>query len=80
MEIEPNLTSNLWTCLFVHKDTPQDVRDKIIEVASKTVMSERAQEVATNTGAQIYWMGPEESAAMVAADIAQAAYVNGLLE
>ena len=43
-------------------------------------MSERAQEVATNTGAQIYWMGAEESAAMVAADIAQAAYVNSLLE
>ena len=80
MEIEPTLTSNLWNGLFVHKDTPQDVRDKIIAVASKTVMSDRAQEVATNTGAQIYWMGPEESAAMVAADIAQAAYVNGLLE
>ena len=80
MEIEPTLTSNLWNGLFVHKDTPQDVRDKIIAVASKTVMSDRAQEVATNTGAQIYWMGADESAAMIAADIEQNAYVNGLLE
>ena len=80
MEIEPSLTSNLWNGLFVHKDTPQDVRDKIIAVASKTVMSDRAQEVATNTGAQIYWMGADESAAMIAADIEQNAYVNGLLE
>ena len=78
-EIEPSLTSNLWNGLFVHKDTPQDVRDKIIAVASKAVMTERAQAL-TSTGAQVYWMGPEESAAMVAADIEQDAYVSGLLE
>ena len=52
-EIEPTLTSNLWNGLFVHKDTPQDVRDKIIAVASKTVMTERAQAL-TSTGAQVY--------------------------
>ena len=78
-EIEPTLTSNLWNGIFVHKDTPQDVRDKIIAVASKAVMTERAQAL-TSTGAQVYWMGPEESAAMVAADIEQDAYVSGLLE
>lgn len=51
--------------LYVHKDTPQDVRDKIIAVAKETVMSERAQELAAQTGAEVYWMGPEESQALL---------------
>ena len=69
-EVDPTLNIALWNGLFVTKDTPQDVRDKIAAVAMKTVMSERAQAVAKETGALIYWQGPEESAARVAADIA----------
>ncbi len=42
----PTLDIALWNGLFVTKDTPQDVRDKIAAVAMKTVMSDRAQEVA----------------------------------
>jgi hypothetical protein len=34
-EVDPKLNVALWNGLFVHKDTPQDVRDKIIAVAQK---------------------------------------------
>lgn len=53
-EIAPDMNVSLWNGLFVHKDTPQDVREKIIAVASKTVMSERAQKLAAETGALVY--------------------------
>lgn len=78
-EIEPSLAISLWNGLFVHKDTPQDVRDKIIAVASETVMSDRAQEVAKNTGAQIYWLGADESAAQIQKDIATTAAIEKML-
>lgn len=32
-EIAPELTMGLWNGLFVHEDTPADVREKIIAVA-----------------------------------------------
>lgn len=69
-EIDPSLGMILWNGLFVTKDTPQDVRDKIIAVAKKTVASDRAQEVAKNTGASIYWMDAEASAKQIESDIA----------
>ncbi|WP_419907922.1 tripartite tricarboxylate transporter substrate-binding protein [Hoeflea sp.] len=78
-EVEPSLAISLWNGLFVHKDTPQDVRDKIIAVASETVMSDRAQEVARNTGAQIYWLGADESAAQIQKDIATTAAIEKML-
>ena len=52
-EIAPDLSLSLWNGLFVTKDTPQDVRDKIIAVAKETVRSERAQQIARDTGAQV---------------------------
>jgi tripartite-type tricarboxylate transporter receptor subunit TctC len=54
-EIEPSLDIALWNGLFVRKDTPQDVRDKIIAVAKETVLSDRARKIADQTGALIYW-------------------------
>ncbi|MEM7463981.1 MAG: tripartite tricarboxylate transporter substrate-binding protein, partial [Pseudomonadota bacterium] len=54
-ELVPALNVALWNGLFVHKDTPQDVRKKIIAVAEKTVMSDRAQKLAYETGAAVYW-------------------------
>lgn len=67
-EIEPSLNVALWNGLFVHKDTPQDIRDKIIAVAEKTMESERARTLAAETGALIYWQNAEDSAAQIAAD------------
>ena len=53
----------MWRCgtaLFVHADTPQDAREKIIAVAQKTMMSERAQKLAAETGALIYWQTADD--------------------
>lgn len=79
-ELDPSLNIALWNGLFVTKDTPQDVRDKIIEVAQETVFSERAQAVADETGALVYWQSAEESAARVANDIATMAKISTILE
>jgi tripartite-type tricarboxylate transporter receptor subunit TctC len=79
-ELDPTLNIALWNGLFVTKDTPQDVRDKIIAVASKTVMSERAQAVARETGALVYWQNAEDSAARIATDIETVARIGKILE
>jgi len=79
-EIDESLDIALWNGLFVTKDTPQDVRDKIAAVAEKTVMSERAQAVAAETGALVYWMGADDSAARIEADKATMATIGSLLE
>ncbi|WP_291734645.1 tripartite tricarboxylate transporter substrate binding protein [Leisingera sp. F5] len=78
-ELDESLNIALWNGLFVTKDTPQDVRDKIIAVAEKAVMSERAQNVAKETGALVYWQSADDSAARVANDIGTMARISGLL-
>ncbi|MCM2563133.1 tripartite tricarboxylate transporter substrate-binding protein [Lutimaribacter sp. EGI FJ00015] len=79
-EVDPTLDIALWNGLFVHKDTPQDVREKIIAVAQETVKSERAQNVAKETGALVYWQDAEESAARIASNIETVTRIEGLLE
>ena len=79
-EVVPELGMTLWNGLFVTKDTPQDVRDKIIAVASKTVMSERAQNIAKETGALVYWQNAGDSAARIANDIATMDRIGELLQ
>ena len=74
-ELAPDLDVALWNGLFVHKDTPDDVRAKIIDVAQKTVMSERAQKLAAETGALVYWQSADEVTAQIEADIAT---LNGI--
>ncbi|MDX2483068.1 MAG: tripartite tricarboxylate transporter substrate binding protein [Pseudodonghicola sp.] len=79
-ELEPSLDIALWNGLFVTKDTPQDVRDKIIAVAEKTAMSDRAQAFAKETGALVYWQTADDSAARIAKDIETVARIGDLLE
>ena len=67
-EVDASLDISLWNGLFVRKETPADVREKIAAVASKTVMSERAQAVAAETGALVYWEDAASSAAIIAKD------------
>ena len=78
-EIAPELNIFLWNGLFVTKGTPQDVRDKIIAVAKKSMMGEKAQQVANDTGAQVYWMDAAESAAQIQKDIATMGTIGSLL-
>lgn len=77
--IVPELDISLWNGLFVHKDTPQDVRDKIVAVAEATMASERAQTLASQTGALVYWMGADEAAARIASDIEVSGAINAML-
>lgn len=79
-EVNPELGISLWNGLFVTKDTPQDVREKIIAVAKKTVMSERAQKLAAETGAGVYWQDADTSAGRIETDTGKLATVNGLIE
>ena len=79
-EIEPRLGLALWNGLFVRKDTPRDVRDRIIAVARKTMMSERARTLAKETGAGVYWLDAEQSAARIKADEKALGQLGALLE
>lgn len=79
-EVDPELNIALWNGLFVRKETPQDVRDKIIAVAEKTALSDRAQAVAKETGALVYWQNADDSAARVAKDIDTVAKIQELLQ
>ncbi len=79
-EVNAALDIALWNGLFVHKDTPADVREKIAAVASKTVMSERAQKVAAETGALVYWQDAAASAEVIEADKATLVTIGGMLE
>lgn len=79
-ELDESLDIALWNGLFVTKDTPQDVRDKIIAVAEKTVNSERAQKIAAETGALVYWQNADDSAVRIATDIDTVNRIGQLLQ
>ncbi len=79
-ELVPDLSLSLWNGLFVHKDTPADVREKIIAVAKKTLASDRAMKLAEETGALVYWQTADETTARIEADSAAMAKVNAALE
>ena len=79
-EIAPSINMSLWNGLFVHKDTPADVREKIIAVAKKTVMSDRAKKLAEETGALVYWQTADETNARIEADSATLDTINAALE
>ncbi len=78
-ELDPELDFSTWNGLFVHKDTPQDVRDKIIAVAERTMASDRAQELAQRTGALVYWQNAEDSVARIEADKATIGKFNEII-
>jgi tripartite-type tricarboxylate transporter receptor subunit TctC len=79
-EVDPTLDISLWNGLFVRKETPQDVRDKIAAVARETMMSERAQQLAEETGALVYWLDAAESAERIENDKATLAEIQSILE
>nr|MCS5542383.1 tripartite tricarboxylate transporter substrate-binding protein [SAR324 cluster bacterium] len=77
-ELIPELDIFLWNGLFVGAGTPQDVKDKITAVAKRSMLSDRAQEVAANSGALIYWMDADASTAQINKDRATMATIAGL--
>ena len=79
-ELDPAIDLALWNGLFVRKETPADVRAKIIEVTKETVMSDRAQKLAKETGALVYWQDADASAERISADRATFGAIAGILE
>ena len=79
-EIDPELDLALWNGLFVHKDTPADVREKIAAVAEKVISSDAAKTLAEDTGALIYWQDAEATAAPIEANGATMGTVMSLIE
>lgn len=67
-ELHPELNLALWNGLFVHKDVPQDARDKIAAAAQKALQSEKAQSLIGETGVLIYWQNADEATAQIAKD------------
>jgi len=78
-ELAPALNVALWNGLFVHEDTPDDAREKIIAVARKTMMSDRAQQLAADTGAAVYWQPADEVVDQIALDIETMANIDAML-
>jgi len=78
-ELEADLGISLWNGLFVHKDTPQDVREKIIASAMKTMTSDRAQALAAETGALVYWQSADETTARIETDTVMFDAINASL-
>ncbi|MFN3955088.1 MAG: tripartite tricarboxylate transporter substrate-binding protein [Pararhodobacter sp.] len=78
-ELVPELTLTLWNGLFVHKDTPAEVRERIAAVAQGTMMSARAQDFAAETGAQVYWLDAAGADAVMARDAATLDLIEGML-
>ena len=78
-EFVPALDIFLWNGLFVTKGTSQDVRNKIIKVAKKSVMSKKAQDVARNSGAQVYWMDAAAATKQIELDRATMKTIRSLL-
>jgi len=79
-EVTPDLGLALWNGLFVTKDTPADVREKIIASAMKTIASDRAQKLAAETGAGVYWQDATSAAAQIESDSAALGKLGALLE
>lgn len=78
-EIAPDLNVALWNGLFVHKDVPADVREKIAAVAEKVANSDKAKALMQETGALVYWTDAAASTAQIEADMATMAKINEMV-
>ncbi len=67
-ELEPSLNLSLWNGLFVKADVKADVRAKLRKVAMRAVLGAKAQQIARDTGALIYWKEGDASDRQIAAD------------
>jgi len=78
-ELFPDLKIGLWNGLFVHKDTSAKVRSKIAASAMKTALGDGAQNLAKQTGAQIYWQDAKAANARMSKDAKTLEALNELL-
>lgn len=62
------LDVSMWSGLFVPKGTPKSVKNKIAGVARKTMTGAKAQKIARQSGALVYWQDAREAQARVDTD------------
>ncbi len=78
-ELQPSLAVSLWNGIFVHKDTPANVRAKIEAVAKKAMLSAKAQKIAAETGALIYWRNAADSTTQIGKDMETLGRIEALI-
>ena len=79
-EFDKSLDIALWNGLFVKKGTPKSVQAKIAAVAKKTVLSAKAQKIAKETGALIYWQDGKIVTKQIKKDIKTLETISKILE
>ena len=79
-EIFPELKIGLWNGIFVHKDTPQDIKDKIAMSVKKTVLSDQIKELSEKTGMLAYWKGTEESEQTIEENAQTLININNIID
>lgn len=79
-ELAPEIAMSSWNGLFVSKDTPAEVRAVLAEVTKKAMASDRAQQLAKDTGAEVYFLDAAGSAARIERDKATLAKIMALIE
>lgn len=79
-ELAPDLGLSSWNGLFVHRDTPADVRALIAAVAERVVLGDEAQRIAAETGAEVFWLNAEDSAARIARDMVTLDRISAMIE
>lgn len=65
---QTGITQSLWNGLFVTKGTPDEIKNRIAEIAQKALQDQRVVDLAANTGAGVYWIGGAEAEQRVADD------------
>ncbi|MCB1356668.1 MAG: tripartite tricarboxylate transporter substrate binding protein [Maritimibacter sp.] len=78
-EIVPELDFSTWNGLFVHEDTPQEVRDAIAKVAQEVIASDAAKKLSEETGAEVYWLDATGSEEQMAKDAKTMETIAGFL-
>jgi tripartite-type tricarboxylate transporter receptor subunit TctC len=69
----------LWNGLFVKKGTPQEVIDKIAEVAQAVINSDEAKQMQAETGVRLYWEGSDAPTARIERNRKQMAEIGEII-
>ena len=69
---ETGISQTPWNGLFVKKGTSEEIKQRIAEIASKTMASDKAKQLSLSTGAGVFWMDATEAKKVIADDYAAA--------
>ena len=61
MDEAAGIPISIWNGLFVRTGTPDEVKQRITEIAKKALRSDEVQRIANETGAGIYWQDAESA-------------------